>query len=112
YICPFFFFQAEDAIRGGHVTGVQTCALPISLQRVPARCRPPARYGSVQAGGIEPARAEAIAQALMAAENPVAFAAYLGRKPQARSEERRVGKEFIVRLGGVDVKIVILCYYV
>src|SRR5690625_2731069 len=25
-----FFFQAEDGIRDGHVTGVQTCALPIS----------------------------------------------------------------------------------
>src|SRR5439155_15572195 len=25
----FFFFQADDAIRDGHVTGVQTCALPI-----------------------------------------------------------------------------------
>src|SRR5690606_33887310 len=24
-----FFFQAEDGIRGFHVTGVQTCALPI-----------------------------------------------------------------------------------
>ena len=44
---------------------------------------PAARYGSVQSGGIEPARAEAIAQALMAAENPVAFTAYLGRKPEA-----------------------------
>jgi acetolactate synthase-1/2/3 large subunit len=44
---------------------------------------PPARYGSVHAGGIEPARAEAIAKSLMEAENPVAFAAYLGRKPQA-----------------------------
>src|SRR5690625_7229138 len=32
----FFFFQAEDGIRGGHVTGVQTCALPISLAPVPA----------------------------------------------------------------------------
>src|SRR5690348_18392127 len=29
----FFFFQAEDGIRDGRVTGVQTCALPI--------CRPP-----------------------------------------------------------------------
>src|SRR5207253_1142343 len=33
YICLsfffFFFFQAEDGIRDGHVTGVQTCALPI-----------------------------------------------------------------------------------
>src|SRR5690625_6882894 len=27
-----FFFQAEDGIRDGHVTGVQTCALPISRQ--------------------------------------------------------------------------------
>src|SRR5690625_5171647 len=26
-----FFFQAEDGIRDGHVTGVQTCALPIVL---------------------------------------------------------------------------------
>src|SRR5439155_10090861 len=31
-----FFFQAEDGIRDGHVTGVQTCALPIlaALRRV------------------------------------------------------------------------------
>src|SRR3984893_2039806 len=28
-----FFFQAEDGIRDGHVTGVQTCALPISQYR-------------------------------------------------------------------------------
>ena len=26
----FFFFQAEDGIRDHCVTGVQTCALPIS----------------------------------------------------------------------------------
>src|SRR6266700_7436391 len=26
----FFFFHAEDGIRDFHVTGVQTCALPIS----------------------------------------------------------------------------------
>src|SRR5690625_6956285 len=26
-----FFFQAEDGIRAGHVTGVQTCALPIFI---------------------------------------------------------------------------------
>src|SRR5690625_1374696 len=32
YNCNFFF-QAEDGIRDGHVTGVQTCALPISLTR-------------------------------------------------------------------------------
>src|SRR5215469_17496185 len=28
----FFFFQAEDGIRDLYVTGVQTCALPISLR--------------------------------------------------------------------------------
>src|SRR3989454_8227816 len=27
----FFFFQAEDGIRDYKVTGVQTCALPISM---------------------------------------------------------------------------------
>src|SRR6266566_7098000 len=30
-----FFFQAEDGIRDYKVTGVQTCALPISLYRRP-----------------------------------------------------------------------------
>src|SRR5689334_24771303 len=29
----FFFFQAEDGLRDGTVTGLQTCALPI-LRRV------------------------------------------------------------------------------
>src|SRR5690554_7013812 len=29
-MASFFFFQAEDGIRGADVTGVQTCALPIS----------------------------------------------------------------------------------
>src|SRR5205807_6943973 len=41
----FFFFQAEDGIRDYKVTGVQTCALPISVpdergHRVPARKAP------------------------------------------------------------------------
>src|SRR5215213_7001864 len=45
----FFFFQAEDGIRDWSVTGVQTCALPISaevagafvgLDHNPARSRP------------------------------------------------------------------------
>src|SRR6266700_3514945 len=37
----FFFFQAEDGIRDFHVTGVQTCALPISnvLDSVPGPLR-------------------------------------------------------------------------
>src|SRR5207248_8836509 len=33
YIFFFFFFQAEDGIRDRTVTGVQTCALPISGHR-------------------------------------------------------------------------------
>src|SRR5256885_2697800 len=32
----FFFFQAEDGIRDYKVTGVQTCALPISSTPLPA----------------------------------------------------------------------------
>src|SRR5690625_5252191 len=32
----FFFFQAEDGIRDGHVTGVQTCALPLARECAPA----------------------------------------------------------------------------
>src|SRR5256885_8510865 len=32
----FFFFQAEDGIRDYKVTGVQTCALPISVGNPPA----------------------------------------------------------------------------
>lgn len=47
------------------------------------RAYPPARYGSVKAGGIEPARAQAVAEALMTAENPIALTAYLGRNPDA-----------------------------
>src|SRR5690625_7024984 len=31
----FFFLQAEDGIRDGHVTGVQTCALPIWVYQIP-----------------------------------------------------------------------------
>src|SRR5260370_23313192 len=39
----FFFFKAEDGIRDSSVTGVQTCALPISLVAVvPVKFRPAA----------------------------------------------------------------------
>src|SRR5690606_40502679 len=34
----FFFFQAEDGIRDFHVTGVQTCALPILAPASRIRC--------------------------------------------------------------------------
>src|SRR5437867_6148600 len=41
YLCFvfFFFFQAEDGIRDRTVTGVQTCALPIS-RSLPLTSRP------------------------------------------------------------------------
>src|SRR5690606_39865025 len=61
-----FFFQAEDGIRDFHVTGVQTCALPIlglSARRSPGKTRVAARVTSPSAVRV------------------------------ARSEERRVGKE-------------------
>src|SRR2546429_3040852 len=35
--CSVFFFQAEDGIRDVAVTGVQTCALPISPHAIIAR---------------------------------------------------------------------------
>src|SRR2546425_13185710 len=34
----FFFFQAEDGIRDKLVTGVQTCALPISIRFAVGEC--------------------------------------------------------------------------
>src|SRR3712207_4050173 len=34
WVVVFFFFQAEDGIRDIGVTGVQTCALPISMARM------------------------------------------------------------------------------
>src|SRR3989442_9545136 len=39
----FFFFQAEDGIRDADVTGVQTCALPISPSRSACATRPCSR---------------------------------------------------------------------
>jgi acetolactate synthase-1/2/3 large subunit len=58
----------------------------------------PPRYGSVHSGGIEPARADAIAQALMAAENPIALTAYLGRRPQAIAVLERLARTCSVRV--------------
>ena len=69
---------------------------------------PSGRYGSVHAGGIEPARAEAIAQALMAAENPIALTAYLGRKPEAVAVLDRLAQTCGIRVGqfnSIDLNI-------
>src|SRR3712207_7439042 len=38
-VLEFFFFQAEDGIRDIGVTGVQTCALPISTYYLTGFCR-------------------------------------------------------------------------
>jgi len=59
----------------------ETLAESWDEQSMPAY--PPARFGCVKAGGIEPARAQAVAEALMAAENPIALTAYLGRNAEA-----------------------------
>ena len=60
---------------------------------------PPARYGGVKAGGVEPARVEAIAESLMAAENPIALTAYLGRKPHAVAVLDRLARTCGIRVG-------------
>src|SRR5207244_5757248 len=64
----FFFFQAEDGIRDDLVTGVQTCALPIS-----------ASFG---------AGSQSLRWALLLLAPTGFWAAW-----HLRSEERRVGKE-------------------
>src|SRR5690606_39797820 len=53
-LCNFvFFFQAEDGIRDFHVTGVQTCALPIFRQRERQRSRIGGqRRGALRAVGL------------------------------------------------------------
>jgi acetolactate synthase-1/2/3 large subunit len=69
---------------------------------------PPARYGAVQSGGTDPARINAIAQALMAAENPIALTAYLGRKPQAVAVLDRLAQTCGIRVAefnSIDLNI-------
>src|SRR5438309_10994638 len=77
----FFFFQAEDGIRDGTVTGVQTCALPIF------RCRTfPRSYSAANRGNWRH-RSTGLAWSW-----------------RARSEERRVGKECRSRWSPEDLK--------
>src|SRR5262249_58130084 len=89
FVC--FFFQAEDGIRDWSVTGVQTCALPISA---PAADQRVLADGCAREVGAERGRARsgtgardavAVHQHDVVAEDE----AEVGR----RSEERRVGKE-------------------
>src|SRR5437773_8037064 len=91
-VCIFFFFQAEDGIRDRDVTGVQTCALPISGWRVfgtgtrpracwhEILCRKSQGIGGCDWAGSKNMRREFGFDAL-----EVSMA--------TRSEERRVGKE-------------------
>src|SRR5690625_7111714 len=72
-----FFFQAEDGIRDGHVTGVQTCALPI--------------FGEVNGPSRHARHGTPVANTSLRA--PPERRRIGTRVPQVRSEERRVGKE-------------------
>src|SRR5207245_5574832 len=74
----YFFFQAEDGIRDATVTGVQTCALPISERRAQPGRRRRQRSLHPPGGRRQPSASEC---------GPIA------RDPASRSEERRVGKE-------------------
>ena len=69
---------------------------------------PPTRYGSVPSGGIEPARVDAIVEQLMAAENPIAVTAYLGRKPGAVAVLDRLARTCGIRVAefnSIDLNI-------
>src|SRR5436305_15069407 len=93
---PFFFFQAEDGIRGADVTGVQTCALPISSSISPRASAPWARsrmWASVPAKTSESVKRQTRGSRMVEAMR--AF---------SRSEERRVGKEGRSRWLGSEEK--------
>src|SRR5690606_39889277 len=85
-----FFFQAEDGIRVFHVTGVQTCALPIC----PA-CSTATRSAQLSRSSTscdETSTLQLLSGA--ASSNPsVNSCRASGSRPLNRSEERRVGKE-------------------
>src|SRR5438094_10149463 len=50
----FFFFQAEDGIRDRTVTGIQTCALPISLTGAYVRVKSTTGKPATAVGGAFP----------------------------------------------------------
>src|SRR5437667_4452020 len=90
-LCLFvFFFQAEDGIRDRDVTGVQTCALPISCWRSPA-----AWWEAFSERGVGRGSG-AVRGARPGARGGVPLVRVAGgrtARPAGRSEERRVGKE-------------------
>src|SRR5256885_9408254 len=91
YYC--FFFQAEDGIRDYKVTGVQTCALPISVVGLMI---PEIRRSSVVFP--EPLRPTRPTASPGSTDKETSRSACTSRAPLLpcdtnRSEERRVGKE-------------------
>src|SRR5207244_8358053 len=93
-------FQAEDGIRDDLVTGVQTCALPISGRRCRstvkgAKTARPAASATRKSAGNHARIARTLARA--ACSSGRAHRRLALRDPilhrRARSEERRVGKE-------------------
>src|SRR5690606_40557603 len=92
----FFFFQAEDGIRDFHVTGVQTCALPILGVKVDSAAQLDTLLESVAAPLSGFADSVVVVEAgqpcslvLSGLEAPCTWRLQL----DDRSEERRVGKE-------------------
>lgn len=68
----------------------------------------PQRYGSVALGGVEPERVDSIARRLMAANNPVAITAYLGRKSEAVAALERLALACgirVVEFNSIDLNI-------
>src|SRR5438309_6845824 len=87
----FFFFQAEDGIRDGTVTGVQTCALPIYAPRE-SRCSSAGFAGAIESWGRHRRRPS---RRRRACEAPPPNSKAMNRpSAEPRSEERRVGKEY------------------
>src|SRR2546430_2916434 len=84
----FFFFQAEDGIRDLTVTGVQTCALPISLTPAP----PPQFNVHRPTEHHESIFGERHDEDLFGSE-PLKPTMPPATPSPPRSEERRVGKE-------------------
>src|SRR5436305_9905701 len=89
----FFFFQAEDGIRDADVTGVQTCALPISKRTgARRRQRAPVRLAASVWTWSSPAKRPSL-RAAAAASARRWRASWPPKGSTSRSEERRVGKE-------------------
>src|SRR5437870_6363174 len=94
----FFFFQAEDGIRDGHVTGVQTCALPICCSRssTAASCSVSSRSRSCCSGTTR-RRSRRRSSPRRGGGSRTTRRTTTGRCSHdscSRSEERRVGKEW------------------